>query len=181
MATFSHLASELLTHILKLSTEGETPKEQQRARFSFGLVSRACFLATANATDFYLAGPEQADALISKLEYEKEYLAEEARRFKTRPTLLRPTRLSNVRRLKVTLDDNGIVGKLSALLPVISTSLSALELEIGDLYDTDDDDDFWEDMARYGSLDDALGEVEDLRKLHIVSSYSQFSFETAAR
>ncbi|KAL8281399.1 hypothetical protein RQP46_006083 [Phenoliferia psychrophenolica] len=55
MATFSSLASELLSHILRLSTEDETPEEQQRLRFSFGLIARAFYLATVDATDFHVS------------------------------------------------------------------------------------------------------------------------------
>ncbi|KAL8293393.1 hypothetical protein RQP46_000094 [Phenoliferia psychrophenolica] len=68
MATFESLPPEILIHIHKLSHEGESPQEQQRARFAFGLVARAFFLATADATEFHVAGAKQAKAFTAKLE-----------------------------------------------------------------------------------------------------------------
>ncbi|KAL8293433.1 hypothetical protein RQP46_000134 [Phenoliferia psychrophenolica] len=74
MAAFALLPSEILAHILNLSNEGESAQERQRSRFSFGLIARASFLATADATDFYVAGEKQAKALAAKLEREKKIL-----------------------------------------------------------------------------------------------------------
>ncbi|KAL8278724.1 hypothetical protein RQP46_008793 [Phenoliferia psychrophenolica] len=132
MTKLSHLASELLAHILKLSTEGESAKEQQRARLSFGLVSRACFLATADSTDFYVAGPKQAEALVSKLKDERSRMAHEERKARigrtTRASTLRIMRVSNVRRLRVSLDDSRTVKSLVQILHTIAESLSVLEI-----------------------------------------------------
>ncbi|KAL8281391.1 hypothetical protein RQP46_006075 [Phenoliferia psychrophenolica] len=101
MATFSSLASEILLHILRLSNEGESAKEEQRSRFSFGLVARAFYLATADATNFYVAGEAQAKALASKLELEGEPVAQDE--CATRSSIS-TTRVSNVRRLTLLVD-----------------------------------------------------------------------------
>ncbi|KAL8281393.1 hypothetical protein RQP46_006077 [Phenoliferia psychrophenolica] len=72
MASLSSLAVEILIHILHLSSEGESAKEQQRNRIAFGLVSRAFYLATADTTDFYVGGQSNADRLFSILDLEKK-------------------------------------------------------------------------------------------------------------
>ncbi|KAL8278723.1 hypothetical protein RQP46_008792 [Phenoliferia psychrophenolica] len=173
MATLTSLASELLAHILKLSTEGETAKEQQRARLSFGLVSRASFLATANATDIYVSGSKQAEALIPKLVQEQKWVAQEERKASigrtTRASTLRIMRISNVRRLRVSLIDDAIIKYLCTLLYFLSESLSAVELEI-DIYHGQwcHEEKDKEVAAWYKPLEAALGSVTGLRRLHLV-------------
>ncbi|KAL8293452.1 hypothetical protein RQP46_000153 [Phenoliferia psychrophenolica] len=132
MATFSSLPAELLAHILHLSNEREDAEDAQLARFSFGLISRASFLATADATDFYVAGNKQAKALISKLEWERKWAEEEEPEERsartTRPRAsLRIARVSNVRRLSITLDRAKSVRLVANLLRA-APNLVALKL-----------------------------------------------------
>ncbi|KAL8293377.1 hypothetical protein RQP46_000078 [Phenoliferia psychrophenolica] len=125
MAAFSHLPHELLSHIHDLSTEGQVAQEQQRAHFAFGLISRACFLATADATDFYIAGEKQAKALLAqKLEGERK-----ARSGRTTRSNLSLSRVINIRRLSVVLDDKKS-GKAVANLLRSTPNLIALDLNL---------------------------------------------------
>ncbi|KAL8286587.1 hypothetical protein RQP46_004604 [Phenoliferia psychrophenolica] len=180
MATFISLSSELLAHLLKLSTRGETRKEQQRARFSFGLISRACFLATASLTDVYVAGPRQAECLISMIVHEQKRVTQEERKAIRGPgrttrtrRALRIKRFSDIRRIRVTVDHFEIIIYLSFLLRLTSTNLSALELEIENLYGQfgDDADDEGDKViaAWYEPLEAALGKMTGLQRLHITS------------
>ena len=50
------LAAETLAHIFELSVEDANPEEGQRARFRYGLVSRAFYLANLDVGDFHVAG-----------------------------------------------------------------------------------------------------------------------------
>ncbi|KAL8277918.1 hypothetical protein RQP46_009737 [Phenoliferia psychrophenolica] len=132
MTAFTLLASELLAHILKLSTEGESAEEQQRARFAFGLIARAFYLATADANDFHVAGEKVAKALISKLEREKKWAAQEERKAssgRTTRATLSITRVSNIRRLSFVLDTKSS-GKALASLLSATPNLSDLTLDI---------------------------------------------------
>ncbi|KAL8293376.1 hypothetical protein RQP46_000077 [Phenoliferia psychrophenolica] len=132
MALFALLPPEILAHILKLSTEGQHADDRQRGRFTFGLVARACFLATADATEFHVAGEAQAKALVAKLEREKKWAAQEERKGKsgrtTRATLS-ITRVSNVRRLSLIVD-NKKSGKAFTSLFHATPKLVALDLDL---------------------------------------------------
>ncbi|KAL8293302.1 hypothetical protein RQP46_000003 [Phenoliferia psychrophenolica] len=135
MATLQSLPTELLAHILHLSTEGESAEKQQRARFAFGLVARAFFLATANATDFYVAGDKQAHALVSKLEQEKKWATQEERKSRsgrsTRASFS-VLRTSNIRRLSLVVDNKksakGIVKLLRATPNLVAVDLNAFDV-----------------------------------------------------
>ncbi|KAL8293457.1 hypothetical protein RQP46_000158 [Phenoliferia psychrophenolica] len=125
MASFASLPPEILVHIYKLSNEGRNASSRQRGRFSFGLISRACFLATADATDFYVAGEKQAKALLAqKLEAERK-----ARSGRTTRSSLSITRVINIRRLSVVLD-NKKSGKAVASLLRTTPNLIALDLNL---------------------------------------------------
>ncbi|KAL8276825.1 hypothetical protein RQP46_010756 [Phenoliferia psychrophenolica] len=125
MATFSSLAPELLSHILNLSNEGEDAKTRQRACFAFGLIARAFYLATADTTEFYVAGESQAEVLVEKLEKEKELAARAER--DTASGGARPRRTTNIRRLSLVIDDDvGIFANLLLMTP----DLVALELDV---------------------------------------------------
>ncbi|KAL8286588.1 hypothetical protein RQP46_004605 [Phenoliferia psychrophenolica] len=185
MSTFSRIAPELLADIFKFSTEGESRKEQQRARFQFGLVSRACYLATANATDVYIDGPSQAEALMSTIMQEQKWVAQEERKARigrtTRASVRRIKRVSNVRRLIVTLDDERTLKSLVALLHLVGTNLSALELNIGPTFRQYGDGELDSQVAAwFRQLEGALGTVARLQTLHLVSSGVFFS-ETIVR
>ncbi|KAL8276448.1 hypothetical protein RQP46_011150 [Phenoliferia psychrophenolica] len=134
MTTFSHLAPELLAHILKLSTEGEPAQERQRFRLAFGLISRASFLITADATEFCVEGVAQAKAFLAQFEKEKKWAAQEERKARSgrtsRSALTSATRVSNIRRLTLIvleLKDQKVHADLLRATP----NLIALELVVG--------------------------------------------------
>ncbi|KAL8281494.1 hypothetical protein RQP46_006178 [Phenoliferia psychrophenolica] len=77
----------------------EDLEKQQRFRFSFGLVSRAFYLATAGATTFVVQQDEQAKALTSKLVRERKRVAQEAKSGIRTPGII--VQVSNVRRLSL--------------------------------------------------------------------------------
>ncbi|KAL8290278.1 hypothetical protein RQP46_003217 [Phenoliferia psychrophenolica] len=161
MAAFQLLASELLAHILKLSTEGESAEEQQRARFAFGLIARAFYLATADATDFHVAGEKMAKALISKLEREKKWAAQEERKAssgRTTRATLSITRVSNIRRLSFVLDKKSS-GKVLAALLRATPNLSDLTLDI-------QHDRALTVPASLNALEVALGALTSLRRMN---------------
>ncbi|KAL8287552.1 hypothetical protein RQP46_003410 [Phenoliferia psychrophenolica] len=166
MATFSHLPTELLTHILRLSNEAKSAGDRQRARFSFALISRACFLATADATDFHVAGERFAKALLIKLEREKDWAAQDERKA-GRPggpspgrSTLGVTRISNIRRLSLGVDKNMNQEVFIDLLRATS-SLVALDLvsETG----------LQSSFRITEPLVVAIGGLAGLRELHIVT------------
>ncbi|KAL8279502.1 hypothetical protein RQP46_008064 [Phenoliferia psychrophenolica] len=135
MATFSSLATELLAHILHLSNEGEPAQERQRSRLAFGLISRACFLATTSATEFCVDGAAQAKAFIAQLEQEKQWAAQEERKARSgrasRSSALRSlTRVSNIRRLTLILDTSKNQKIFTDLLRA-TRNVFALELVVG--------------------------------------------------
>ncbi|KAL8279544.1 hypothetical protein RQP46_008106 [Phenoliferia psychrophenolica] len=134
MATFAHLAPELLSHILKLSIEGEPAKERQRFRLAFELISRACFHATADTTEFCVQGVAQAQALATQLEQEKKWAAQEERKARSgrtsRSDLTSVTRVSNIRRLSLIIVESQDQKLFLDLLRVIP-NLIALELVVG--------------------------------------------------
>ncbi|KAL8279495.1 hypothetical protein RQP46_008057 [Phenoliferia psychrophenolica] len=134
MASFSSLATELLAHILKLSIEGEPAQERQRFRLAFGLISRACFLATADAAEFCIEGEAQAKAFVSQLEQEKKWAAQEERKARSgrtsRSALSSVTRVSNVRRLTIIVVDSRHQKVFADLLRAIP-NLTALDLVVG--------------------------------------------------
>ncbi|KAL8279503.1 hypothetical protein RQP46_008065 [Phenoliferia psychrophenolica] len=103
MASFSLLPKELLSHIFDLSTEGDWIGHRQSSRSDFSLISRASYLATADATDFSISGDKQIKAFLAKLEREKQSAALEERKARngrtTRGSTFGISRVSNVRRL----------------------------------------------------------------------------------
>ncbi|KAL8278674.1 hypothetical protein RQP46_008966 [Phenoliferia psychrophenolica] len=162
---------ELLAHILHLATEGETAEEGQRARFAFGLVSRACFLATADATTFFVAGDTSAKALASKLEREKKWAAQEERKGKSGRTTrasLSTTRLTTVRRVSIVIDKR-TTGKHIATLLRATPKLVALELDVADPPAYRDE---WSRLA-LSNIAAALGGLSILKTLRIRSSAGQ--------
>ncbi|KAL8290300.1 hypothetical protein RQP46_003239 [Phenoliferia psychrophenolica] len=161
MAAFPLLAPELLAHILKLSTEGESAEKQQRARFSFGLIARAFYLATADATDFHVAGEKNAKALISKLEREKNWAAQEERKAtsgRTTRATLSITRVSVIRRLSFVLEKKSS-GKVLASLLRATPNLSDLTLDI-------QHDRALTVPASLDALEVALGALTSLRRIN---------------
>ncbi|KAL8276856.1 hypothetical protein RQP46_010787 [Phenoliferia psychrophenolica] len=134
MASLQFLPPELLAHILHLSNEGEGAEEQQRARFSFGLIARTFVLATADATSFCVAGAVQAKALVAKLERENQWVAQEEHRARSgRTTVTRSTvrlaHISEIRHLILTVDTFTSQEVYCELLRA-SPNLFALELAI---------------------------------------------------
>ncbi|KAL8279480.1 hypothetical protein RQP46_008042 [Phenoliferia psychrophenolica] len=160
MATFTHLATELLAHILKLSIEGEPAKERQRARFAFGIISRACYLATTDSSEFCVAGAAQAKAFVAQLDQEKKWAAQEERKARTgrtsRSGLTGVARISNVRRFTLIVEGYKDQ-KLFALLLRATPDLIGLELVVG--------------VSRFIEMSDqlagALGRLEGLQELSI--------------
>lgn len=148
MVSFTQLPLELLSHIHQLSTEGDNPREQQRARFSFALIARACFLATADSTVFHVEGDEQAKALLSKLEREKRWVAQEdvkARSGRTTRASLKIARVSHIRRLSCVFSYFDSGKDLGALLSA-TPNLVVLDLEVGqfgEMSAASDDDCQW--------------------------------------
>ncbi|KAL8279492.1 hypothetical protein RQP46_008054 [Phenoliferia psychrophenolica] len=136
VATFSHLAPELLLHILKLSNEGKPAKERQRFRLAFGLISRACFLATADSTEYCVEGVAQAKGFLAQLEQEEgnNRATQEERKARTgRPlhaALISVTRRVNVRRLTLTVVDANDQKAFVDLLRA-TPNLIVLELVVG--------------------------------------------------
>ncbi|KAL8286811.1 hypothetical protein RQP46_004339 [Phenoliferia psychrophenolica] len=131
MATFTDLSPELLSHILKLSTQGEHPSEEQRARFQFGLIARAFYLATTNATVFYVSGGRQAKALVTRIEREEEERksGQLGRATPSTWTALCSTRVTNIRQLSVVIkvrDDMRCVFSLLRAFP----DLVAFDLDV---------------------------------------------------
>ncbi|KAL8286808.1 hypothetical protein RQP46_004336 [Phenoliferia psychrophenolica] len=126
MATFTGLSPELLSHIFKLSTEGEHASEEQRARFQFGVIARACYLATANATTFYVKGVEQVNSLVTRIEEEEERQGEPGR---TAPSTLGVTRVTNIRQLSIAIDGPDEVRSVVRLLGAVP-NLVALDLDV---------------------------------------------------
>ncbi|KAL8293378.1 hypothetical protein RQP46_000079 [Phenoliferia psychrophenolica] len=168
MAAFALLPHEILSHILKLSSEGQSPEARQRARFAFGLVARAFFLATADATEFHVAGEAQAKALVAKLESEKKWAAQEqrkARSGRTTRSAFSITRVSNVRRLSIIVD-NRKSGKIFASLLHATPNLIALDLDL--LRVTQ-----WGDQRSptLAQLKPALGGLGLLQELHYRGTY----------
>ncbi|KAL8281453.1 hypothetical protein RQP46_006137 [Phenoliferia psychrophenolica] len=153
MATLPSLPSELLAHICDLATANDGFEREQRFRFSFGLIARTCYLATANATTFVVTSDRQSKALTVKLEREKERVAQAERKTSgrtTRSALVAP-RVSNVVRLHCvyeTKSSEKILARLirstphlvgltidlqGAKLKVILTALPQLEVALGGL------------------------------------------------
>ncbi|KAL8279491.1 hypothetical protein RQP46_008053 [Phenoliferia psychrophenolica] len=151
--------SLLLLHILKLSNEGEGAQERQRSRLAFGLISRACFLATADATEFCVEGVAQARDFIARIEQEKKWAVQEERRMRSgstsRSAITGVTRVSNIRRLTLVVVDY-INQKAYFDLLCATRDLVALELVAG---------------AFSSQLAVALGEVVGLQILQIRASY----------
>ncbi|KAL8293379.1 hypothetical protein RQP46_000080 [Phenoliferia psychrophenolica] len=156
MATFSSLPPEILAHIHKLSTEGQHANHRQRGRFAFGLVSRACFLATADVTEFYVAGEKEAKALAEKLELEKKWAARSGRT--TRASRLSITRVSKIRRLSLTVT-NKKSGKVFASLLHAIPGLIALELNLYGVTQWNDNA-----FATLAHVEAALGELALLQE-----------------
>ncbi|KAL8290197.1 hypothetical protein RQP46_003136 [Phenoliferia psychrophenolica] len=165
MATFADLPRELLTHILHLLNQCETPKEEQRGRFAFGLVARAFYLASVGTTDFHVAGKPQAIALAAKLEREKVWALQEERKAKsgrTTRSTFSMTRPSRVCRLSATLDSE-TNGKALANLFRATPVLDILELTIGaDELEPDELD---------PDLEKVLGRLVSLRGLRLFGEY----------
>ncbi|KAL8293306.1 hypothetical protein RQP46_000007 [Phenoliferia psychrophenolica] len=137
MATLPSFPAELLSHILDLSTEGESAEARQRARFAFGLIARAFFLATTNTTDFHVASESQAKGLILKLEQEKESMAQDEKAEEERKlgksnvtsSTFSMTRVSNIRRLALVIETStNQTGFVNLLL--LTPHLFALELTV---------------------------------------------------
>ncbi|KAL8293305.1 hypothetical protein RQP46_000006 [Phenoliferia psychrophenolica] len=173
MVSFSLLPTELLAHILDLSAEGEGPEKRQRARFSFALIARAFHLATADTTEFHVAGDDQARALVSKIELEKEWAAQEERKARsgrtTRSTPLSIVRMSNIRRLSVEVDDKHS-GKLLVSLLRATPSLVALDLDASFMTT-----DYQREAASAAHLEFALGGLADLQELKLSVCYLRAS------
>ncbi|KAL8286789.1 hypothetical protein RQP46_004317 [Phenoliferia psychrophenolica] len=96
-------------------------RARQRARFQFGLVARAFYLATAGATTFYVKGVKQAKALVTRIEQDEE----EERR--TAPSTLGVTRGTNIRQLSV------VVGGLDGAKHVVKLLRATPTLVVLDL------------------------------------------------
>lgn len=131
MATLVQLPTELLAHILHLENEGAGSAEQQGNRFAFSLVARPLFLASADATTFYIAGEAQAKALLAKLQREKKWAAQEERKAKsgrTTRSTLSITRVSTIRRLALQLNKKTTKEKTVASLLRAAPLITALEL-----------------------------------------------------
>ncbi|KAL8276852.1 hypothetical protein RQP46_010783 [Phenoliferia psychrophenolica] len=167
MAKFTSLASELLANILDLSTTGESTQARQASRHSFSLISRGCFLATAGASDWHVAGEKQAIALVVKLEREKKWMEQEERKAKsgriTRASLA-ITRVSNIRRLSFVLDGVGSTEDLATLL-IHTPNLIKLDL------DADTNPDALAVRQSLPSLETALGGLGNLIELRIQSRW----------
>ncbi|KAL8276450.1 hypothetical protein RQP46_011152 [Phenoliferia psychrophenolica] len=165
MAKLKDLASELLAKIHTLSTEGESAAKQQCARFSFGRVSRACYLATADATDFHVAGGRQAKALLSKLKMERKNQSQREREaLSGRPNPWKKpwisTRVTNVRHLSISIyNDDESFSNLIQYVP----DLIALELGFDQSYLTP--------VLYLPSLEKALGSLTGLQELRVFSKY----------
>ncbi|KAL8279498.1 hypothetical protein RQP46_008060 [Phenoliferia psychrophenolica] len=134
MASFSLLPKELLSHIFDLSTEGDWIGHRQSSRFDFSLISRASYLATADATDFSISGDKQIKAFLAKLERETRSAAQEERKKRngrtTRASTFGFSRVSNVRRLYVQSYPKDSPKALVALLRA-SPNLVGLYLDLG--------------------------------------------------
>ena len=116
--------TELLSHILNLSNEGEGPQSAQRNLFPFQLVARALFVDTIDE--------QQAKALLAKLEIQQGWTAQKERKALTgRATRsnLSITRVSHIRRLSVRIVTKSS-GKILANLLWASADLAALELAV---------------------------------------------------
>ncbi|KAL8281496.1 hypothetical protein RQP46_006180 [Phenoliferia psychrophenolica] len=160
MATFSSLPTELLTHICRLSTEDESPREQQRFRFSFGLISRASYVATANATTFVVRGEKQANALANKLEREKVPVVRDSEEERATTST---RRVSSVHRLSCTFRSNAsnhILDGLLARLLRATPNLIAFELDMGERTAASL-------ATAFPQLEVALGEPLALKELHL--------------
>ncbi|KAL8279511.1 hypothetical protein RQP46_008073 [Phenoliferia psychrophenolica] len=163
MAKFTDLAPELLSHLLDLSTDGEPAKEEQRARFQFGLIARPFYLATTNATSFHVEEEKQAKAFVAKLE------REELEKPKSPPTTststsarLDTTPVTNIRKLSIIVQRRSMVKFVEEILLRAAPTLVTLELDVsrnGDLLER---------------LEVAMARLAGLRELHI----SAFSFES---
>ncbi|KAL8278727.1 hypothetical protein RQP46_008796 [Phenoliferia psychrophenolica] len=163
MATFSSQPEELLSHILKLSTEGDPPWKQQLARFSFGLVSRACYHAAADAPIFYVAGLKQARALLSNLRRE----AKEMRRATSRSPTISFSRVTTIRHLSLVVENNEGGNIFPALLNR-SPDLVRLDLDLTGM--TGAPSRPAAVRASCVRLEVALGQLVGLRSLKISSS-----------
>ncbi|KAL8293458.1 hypothetical protein RQP46_000159 [Phenoliferia psychrophenolica] len=154
MAPFASLPPEILTHIHTLSNEGESAQEEQRSRFEFGLIARAFYLATADATDFHVAGEKQAKTLLAKLEQEALEAACGSL-----------ARVSNIRRLSLVVD-NEDNGNVFVELLRASSNLIALELDVVSISQSSD-----AVCATLVQLETALGELTSLRELSYRAYY----------
>ncbi|KAL8286799.1 hypothetical protein RQP46_004327 [Phenoliferia psychrophenolica] len=131
MATFTDLAPELLSHILKLSTAGGHASEEQRARFRFGLIARAFYLATEGATKFYVDSETKAKALVFKIKQERSE-ARKAEQGRTTTSTLCGTRFTNIRHLTLVVKscwESDVVGGLLRATP----NLVTLDLDVAAL------------------------------------------------
>ncbi|KAL8279476.1 hypothetical protein RQP46_008038 [Phenoliferia psychrophenolica] len=166
MASFSHLAPELPSHILKLSTEGEPAKERQRFRLAFGLISRAFFLATADATEFHVDNEHRAKALVAQLEREKEWVAQEESKATSRRTshsaTLSVTRVSKIRHLSLLIDTGG---DNMGFIELIHAAPALLRLDL--LVD-------FSVTSISAGFENALGRLKDLRHLRLRSMDVKF-------
>ncbi|KAL8276829.1 hypothetical protein RQP46_010760 [Phenoliferia psychrophenolica] len=167
MASLHSLPTELLAHILHLSNEGEGAEEQQRARFLFGLIARAFFLATANTTVFFIAGAVQAEALFAQLEVEKQWAAQEEHRARSSGRTLRSatlsiTRICNIRHLILTVDgltdQQGYCELLRATPNLVALELAVTGFSLPNISPR---------------LEVALGELAYLEQFHLRSDFLQ--------
>ncbi|KAL8291863.1 hypothetical protein RQP46_002121 [Phenoliferia psychrophenolica] len=154
------LPTELLTHILHLSNEGESAQQAQRNLIGFRLVARAFFLAVADSTSFYVGSEKQAKALILKLENEKKWAAQEERKApsgRTTRSTLSITRVSHVRRISIKLEKKAGAKVLPKLL-LSTPELISLELDL--------EQEVVEHLDKcLDAFEVALGGLADLREL----------------
>ncbi|KAL8276835.1 hypothetical protein RQP46_010766 [Phenoliferia psychrophenolica] len=166
MATLSHLPTELLSHIFHLSTKGETAQERQRARFRFGRIARALYLATADATDFYIAGRRQLQKF-----YETQWPEECAARedLETTGTTARASN-SNIRQLSLVVGSficghrESYVDDFAEIL-LDSPDLVALDLDVSNVTDLPDDLDDTGLNPSLLEIEEAVGGLSHLRTL----------------
>ncbi|KAK4702234.1 hypothetical protein P7C70_g3990, partial [Phenoliferia sp. Uapishka_3] len=161
MANATRLPSEVLSHILQLSSEGLDSKEQQRARITFGQVSRAFFIASDSAS-FYIGSEAQAKAFMAKLIREQKWVAHQQGRApgaRTTRAVSLGMRVSTVRKLDVKLSKKKSGGAVLVKLLLACSELITLEVDIGDkLLDV---------PTTLPALEAALVGLVNLRHLHL--------------